>query len=95
MQQQIMEIVDEACNTEFPLYDCRGRSHYRFVHRLYEVMRDNNIHFPPGWLISEVAVAEQRQLIAYLYTDDSEYQLFCGIGLDGKFYAEVGEIDTD
>lgn len=84
VQDKIMELVSEMCNTQAT--DCRSLNKAQLARKLM-----NFAHIPHNADIQEIPLDWNNQVaILFLLPNDTNYySLFAGIGLDGNFYFQL------
>ena len=84
MQDKIMELVREICNTQST--DCRSLNKASLARELMDIA-----NVPQNAEIQEIPLDRDNQVVILflLPNDENYYSLFAGIGNDRKFYFEL------
>lgn len=89
MRNKILELVDKICSMDS--MNCRSLNKSEEARKLMDIA-----NIPADAIISEIPLDWDRQVVILFCVPNNNhyYELFAGIGLDGKFYFELSEIGT-
>lgn len=85
MQDKVMSIVKEICNTES--VDCRSLNKTKLVRQLMDIA-----NIPQNAEVQEIPLDWDNQVVVlFLMPNDTNYySLFAGIGMDNSFHFSLG-----